>query len=186
MDYFAVIDTETNWNNEVMSIGVVIAEKDTFKKVDDLYFIVDPEYKIGGMFSMVLPVKGRAPKDILLTRKIVMEKFKEAFEKYGVKDLYAYNGSFDKNLLKELASYRWFDIMKIAAYRQYNEKIMERVLLLVARKMKRNYGVEPMMQLLSGNRRYTEVHNALYDAADELEIMRLLGKTLEEYMVAEI
>ena len=82
MDYFAVIDTETNWNNEVMSIGAVIAEKDTFKKVDDLYFIVDPEYKIGGMFSMVLPVKGRAPKDILLTRKIVMEKFKEAFEKY--------------------------------------------------------------------------------------------------------
>ena len=27
MDYFAVIDTETNWNNEVMSIGAVIAEK---------------------------------------------------------------------------------------------------------------------------------------------------------------
>ncbi|MFR0860235.1 MAG: hypothetical protein ACLSIR_11335, partial [Christensenellales bacterium] len=105
MDYFAVIDTETNWNNEVMSIGVVIAEKDTFKKVDDLYFIFDPEYKIGGMFSMVLPVKGRAPKDILFTRKIAMEKFKEAFEKYGVKDLYGYNGSFDKNLLSELASY---------------------------------------------------------------------------------
>ena len=63
MDYFAVIDTETNWNNEVMSIGVVIAEKDTFKKVDDLYFIFDPEYKIGGMFSMVLPVKGRYPVD---------------------------------------------------------------------------------------------------------------------------
>ena len=43
------------------------------------------------------------------------------------------------------------------------------------------------MQLLSGNCRYTEeVHNALYDAADELEIMRLLGKTLEEYIVAEI
>ena len=84
MDYFAVIDTETNWNNEVMSIGVVIAEKNTFKKVDDLYFIFDPEYKIGGMFSMVLPVKGRAPKDILFTRKIAMEKFKEAFEKYGI------------------------------------------------------------------------------------------------------
>ena len=122
MDYFAVIDTETNWNNEVMSIGVVI-EKDTFKKVDDLYFIFDPEYKIGGMFSMVLPVKGGEHKDILFTRKIAMEKFKEAFEKYSVKDLFAYNASFDKNLLSELASYRWFDIMKIAAYRQYNDKI---------------------------------------------------------------
>ena len=59
MDYFAVIDTETNWNNEVMSIGVVIAEKDTFKKVDDLYFIFDPEYKIGGMFSIKV---GRVPR----------------------------------------------------------------------------------------------------------------------------
>ena len=186
MDYFAVIDTETNWNNEVMSIGVVIAEKDTFKKVDDLYFIFDPEYKIGGMFSMVLPVKGRAPKDLLFTRKIAMEKFKEAFEKYGVKDLFAYNGTFDKNLLNELASYRWFDIMKIAAYRQYNDKIPASIECCKTGKMKRNYGVEPMMQLLYGNCRYTEVHNALYDAADELEIMRLLGKTFEEYIVAKI
>ena len=160
MDYFAVIDTETNWNNEVMSIGVVIAEKDTFKKVDDLYFIFDPEYKIGGMFSMVLPVKGRAPKDLLFTRKIAMEKFKEAFEKYGVKDLYA--------------------------YRQYNDKIPASIECCKTGKMKRNYGVEPMMQLLSGNCRYTEVHNALYDADDELEIMRLLGKTFEEYIVAKI
>ena len=72
---------------------------------------------------MVLPVKGGEHKDILFTRKIAMEKFKEAFEKYSVKDLFAYNASFDKNLLSELASYRWFDIMKIAAYRQYNDKI---------------------------------------------------------------
>lgn len=186
MDYFAVIDTETNWNNEVMSIGAVIAEKDTFKKVDDLYFIFDPEYKIGGMFSMVLPVKGGEHKDILFTRKIAMEKFKEAFEKYSVKDLFAYNASFDKNLLSELASYRWFDIMKIAAYRQYNDKIPASIECCKTGEMKRNYGVEPMMQLLSGNHRYTEVHNALYDAADELEIMRMLGKTLEEYIVAEI
>ena len=112
--------------------------------------------------------------------------FKEAFEKYGVKDLFAYNGAFDKNLLNELASYRWFDIMKIAAYRQYNDKIPASIECCKTGKMKRNYGVEPMMQLLSGNCRYTEVHNALYDAADELEIMRLLGKTFEEYIVAKI
>ncbi len=186
MDYFAVIDTETNWNNEVMSIGAVIAEKDTFKKVDDLYFIFVPEYKVGGMFSAVLPVKGRTPKDVLFTREKAMEKFKVVFEKYGVKDLYAYNGSFDKNLLKELASYRWFDIMRIAAYRQYNDKIPASAECCKTGKMKRNYGVEPMMQLLSGNGRYTEVHNALHDAADELVIMRLLGKTLEEYSVAKI
>ena len=169
-----------------MSIGVVIAEKDTFKKVDDLYFIFDPEYKVGGMFSMVLPVKGKKPKDILLSRKKSMEKIHSLFEKYQVKKLFAYNASFDKNLLKELTTYNWFDIMRIAAYKQYNDKIPASVECCKTGKMKRNYGVEPMMQLLSGNRRYMEVHNALYDAVDELEIMRLLGKKLEEYGVAKL
>ena len=37
---------------------------------------------------------------------------------------------------------------------------------------------------LSGNHRYTEVHNALYDAAaDGLEIMRMLGKTLKSILL---
>lgn len=184
MEYFAVIDTETNWNNEVMSIGIVIAEKGTFKKVDDLYFIFDPEYKVGGMFSNVLPVKGKSPKEIVFSRKISMEKIKASFEKYQIRSLFAYNASFDKNLLKELVSYRWFDIMRIAAYRQYNDKIPASVECCKTGKMKRNYGVEPMMQLLSGNSKYMEVHNALYDSIDELEIMRLLGKSLEEYSVA--
>ena len=76
--------------------------------------------------------------------------------------------------------------MKIAAYRQYNDKIPASIECCKTGKIKRNYGVEPMMQLLSGNCRYTEVHNALYDAADELEIMRLLGKKFEEYIVAKI
>ena len=98
MGYFAVVDTETNWNNEVMSIGIVIAEKNTFKKVDDLYFIFDPEYRVGGMFSMVLPVKGRAQKDILTSRIRAMKKIKLLFAKYEVKQLFAYNASFDKNL----------------------------------------------------------------------------------------
>ncbi len=33
MPYFAVIDTETNWNNELMSIGTAIADCDTFELV---------------------------------------------------------------------------------------------------------------------------------------------------------
>ncbi len=186
MGYFAVVDTETNWNNEVMSIGIVIAEKNTFKKVDDLYFIFDPEYRVGGMFSIVLPVKGRAKKDILISRIRAMKKIKSLFAKYEVKQLFAYNASFDKNLLGELSSYMWFDIMRIAAYRQYNDKIPENVECCKTGKMKRNYGVEPMMQLLSGNYGYMEVHNALFDAIDELEIMKLLGKSLDEYSVTQI
>lgn len=32
-DKFAVIDTETNWYDEVMSIGIVVAETETMKKL---------------------------------------------------------------------------------------------------------------------------------------------------------
>ena len=31
---FAVIDTETNWNDEVMSIGVLIANSKNFNRTD--------------------------------------------------------------------------------------------------------------------------------------------------------
>ena len=31
---FAVIDTETNWENDVMSIGIVIAEDGRFRVID--------------------------------------------------------------------------------------------------------------------------------------------------------
>ena len=186
MGYFAVIDTETNWNNEVMSIGIAIADDKTFKKIDDLYYVFNPEYKVGGMFSMVLAVKGRNAKDCVTSRKTALERIKSSFAKYQITQLYAYNASFDKNLLPELSEYVWFDIMRIAAYRQYNDKIPANVECCKTGKMKRDYGVEPMMQLLSGNRRYMEVHNALIDAVDELEIMRLLGKELCLYSIAKL
>ena len=51
MDKFAVIDTETNWNDEVMSIGIAVADAGTKNKIDSLYYIIDPEYRVGGMYS---------------------------------------------------------------------------------------------------------------------------------------
>ena len=48
MDKFAVIDTETNWDDEVMSIGVVFADAETKKKIDSVYYIIDPEYRMRG------------------------------------------------------------------------------------------------------------------------------------------
>ena len=36
---FAVIDTETNWENEVMSAGIVIAEDGTFEPLCYKYII---------------------------------------------------------------------------------------------------------------------------------------------------
>ncbi len=53
-DCFAVIDVETNWNNEVMSIGIVLADVFDFDVIDKGYYIVYPECKTGGLYSHVL------------------------------------------------------------------------------------------------------------------------------------
>ena len=61
MGKFAVIDTETNWSDQVMSIGTVIADEHTFQLIDAKYHILPLECKVGGMYSDTLfletPVK---------------------------------------------------------------------------------------------------------------------------------
>ncbi len=52
--------------------------------------------------------------------------------------------------------------------------------------MKCSYGVEAMLRLLTGASAYSETHNALEDAIDELHIMRLLPHGIEIYENAEI
>ena len=56
---FAVIDTETNWNDEVMSIGVLIARSKNFERTDSRYYILPRAEKVGGMYSSVLYLEGQ-------------------------------------------------------------------------------------------------------------------------------
>lgn len=186
MSYFAVIDTETNWDRQVMSIGVAVADESSFQPVEELYLILDPEYRRMGFYSGVLSLKGHSDKEFLTTREMAIQTMKALFGKYDIDQLYAYNAGFDKGCLQELFEYRWFDIMKVAAYRQHNEKIPACTECTRTGRLKGKYGVEVMMRMLTGNSRYTEVHNALCDAKDELELMRLIGRPLAYYSVAEI
>ena len=181
MRYFAVIDTETNWADQVMSIGTVIADADTFQPVAAKYHILPVFCEIGGMYYDALfldtPVK-----PILCTRREAMNDLLRWFVQYDVTSIFAYNANFDRNHLPELKQLKWHDIMRLAAYRQHNSKIPRTADLCSTGRLKRGYGVEPMLQLLSGNCGYCETHNALYDAMDELEIMRLLEHSLEDYI----
>lgn len=181
MGYFAVIDTETNWADKIMSIGCCIADADTFQLVAAKYHILPFFCEIGGMYYDALfldtPVK-----PILCTRQEAMKDLLSWFAQYDVSSIFAYNANFDRNHLPELGQLRWYDIMRLAAYRQHNPKIPATAELCRTGRLKRGYGVEPMLRLLSGNWGYCETHNALYDALDELEIMRLLGHGLEDYI----
>lgn len=174
MPYFAVIDTETNWNNELMSIGTVIADCETFKPIKVRYHVLVPQYKVGGMFSGVLFPDNRI-KPTLCSRIEAIRDIICLLREYGIQSVFAYNAAFDRKLMPELSMFDWYDIMSFAAYRQYNRKITPYDDCYKTGRLKRDYGVEAMLRRLSGNSTYCETHNALYDALDELEIMRLLG-----------
>lgn len=182
MDKFAVIDTETNWNNEVMAIGVVVADYEAKKKIDSVYYVIDPEYKVGGMYSNELKLSGK--KACVTNRKQALKEIKEWLDYYSIQKLFAYNASFDKNHLPEYSDYEWYDIMRLAAYRQYNWAIPSSAECFNTGRLKKGYGVEDILRMLSGNKRYRETHNAVLDAQDELEIIRLLGHGIEEYQIA--
>ena len=180
----AVIDTETNWNNEMMSIGIVLSKEDDFRVTDQKYYIIDPECRVGGLFSNVLRIKDAESK--ITDRKTALAEIRKWLSEKRVSRIFAYNAKFDFGLLPELSDYPWYDIMRLAAYRQFNKSIPETAECCKTGRLKRNYGVEPIMRMLSGDYCYCEVHNAVKDAIDELEIMCLLGHPVDTYEIAII
>lgn len=182
MDKFAVIDTETNWDDAVMSVGVVIADGKTFEKTDSVYYIIDPEYRVGGLFAHELRPDDKRAR--VTDRGQALKEIRLWLKEHGVKKLFAYNAAFDKRHLPEYAQFEWYDIMRLAAYRQYNKAIPACADCCRTGRLKRGYGVESVLRMLSNDMQYQESHNAVTDAEDELEIIRLLGCGLEEYGVA--
>ena len=180
--YFAVIDTETNWHDEVMSIGIVIADAETKEKIDAVYYIIEPEYRVGGMYSGELRLDEEGVH--VMDRESALMEIKQWMDTYRVQKLFAYNAAFDKRHLPEYAAYRWYDIMRLAAYRQYNKAIPDTADCCKTGRLKWGYGVESVLKMLSKDSRYRESHNAVSDAEDELQIMRLLGYELSVYETA--
>ena len=181
---FAVIDTETNWNDEVMSIGAVIADSATMKKIDAKYYIIDPEYKVGGMYFGELKMDKREA--LFTSRTQALKEIRQWLHTYNVEKIFAYNAAFDKRHLPEYSEYKWYDIMRLAAYRQYNRAIPDCADCYKTGRLKRGYGVEDILRMFSGNKQYSETHNAVLDAEDELKIMQLLGRGIEEYKIASV
>lgn len=182
---FAVIDTETTWRDKVMSIGVVIADSETFELTDKKYYILTPFKNHGGMYTNALYAGGIKP-DMECSRSDAMLDMICFLEDNSVSDIYAYNAAFDCKHLPELQAYNWYDIMRLAAYKQFNSKIPPEAELYSTGKLKRGYGVENIYRMLSGSAEYREMHNALQDAVDELEIMRMLNFKTERYALAKI
>lgn len=177
--YFAVIDVETNWNNEMMSVGVVIGDAVEFAEADKRYYVIYPECDVGGMYSHVLR---NVDKELIVdcTRKEAIISIKRLLAQYNVKDILAYNAPFDYKCLPELRDYVWRDILPIAANRNFNDKLPDNCEYYSTGLLKRGRGVENVMRLIY-SRGFTELHNGLTDALDELHLMRLINQPLSVY-----
>jgi hypothetical protein len=181
MGRFAVIDTETTWGDEVMSIGVAVADSKTFELCDKRYYILEPFKSFGGMYSHALYIDGVEP-DVECSRGDAIAELGDFLSAHGAGSVFAYNAAFDYRHLPELSRFSWHDIMRLAAYRQYNPKIPSHADCYGTGRLKSGYGVEEIYRLLSGDKRYCERHNALTDAVDELEIMSMLSHNLDKYL----
>ena len=185
MSRFAVIDTETTWGDAVMSIGTVIAESETFELIDKRYYILTPFKNHGGMYSYALYTNNIKP-DLECSREKVMAELRQLLSDNEVAAMFAYNAAFDYRHLPELSHLAWYDIMKVAAYRQHNPRIPHCAECCRTGRLKYGYGVESVYRMLSEDLKYCETHNALTDAMDELIIMKMLNHELDKYALAKI
>ncbi len=177
--YIAVIDVETNWTDGVMSIGLAIANAETYHLEAQYYYEIDPDYKEDGMYSDSLFPAGIDFE--ICSREDAIHAINEGLSHYKVLDLFAYNAPFDRRHLPELEQYNWYDIMRIAAYRQHNSNIPKKAPLHQTGRLKWGYDFESMYQLASKDRFYSEPHCAVLDAIDELHLMKMLGHPIEYY-----
>jgi len=183
--YFAVIDTETNWNDKVMSIGIAIGDSASFKLKDFEYYIIEPEASAGGMYEDRMRIC-KHTKVGGCSRRAAMEGTLRLLNRYNVSSIFAYNARFDFGHLPELACYDWYDILYLAARREYNSSIPSFCECYSTGRLKRGYGAEAIYRMLSGDMGYCEKHNGLYDAIDELAIMDMLHRPLADYAIAKL
>lgn len=180
----AVIDIETNYDQQIISIGIVIATKKEFRPVGGKYYLIYPEHESSSLFYQEL-IHPNVPFIRECCRLDAINEVKKIFTEENVVAIFAYNAQFDYRQLSELHDWTWYDIMRVAAYRQYNKSIPKQFETTKTGRLTRNYGVESIYRLLSGNSSFFEVHNALEDAVTELSIMQMLGLSFEEYSIAQ-
>ena len=178
MSSFAVIDTETNHERDVMSIGILVADSSNFNRIDSRYYILPLELSKGGKYSDIVYHTSHMHKKG--SKVGVLKNLESWLDFHCVNDLYAYNAHFDKSLLPELNCYRWHDIMKIAANKNHNPFIPDDLPCRSNGNLKKGYGVESMLRLMY-DENYIETHIAIEDAMDELKIMKLLGHNIHYY-----
>ncbi|WP_341517521.1 hypothetical protein [Mesomycoplasma ovipneumoniae] len=205
----AVIDVETNYENEVFSVGVVIADSANFQWFDKEYWIIENNLKVGAMYARniwaPLPLEFREEINVVQTRQEMIAQLIHFLKFYEVKNWFSYttfdfrhlpelHKSFEHNDISIFAKSKQFnkhiplnaEKTKKGDFKQFNKHIPLNVELTKNGDLKRGWNAENIYRMLTKDQSYVETHNALLDAMDELRIMELLGLDIETFLNPDI
>jgi len=170
-----------------MSVGMVIADKRTFRPILKEYLMITPACNKAAMYSSALRYTGERGKEydeVAGSETEALALLSLMLNTLNIRLLFAFNASADRRMLELSDTYTWCDIADVAVYRQYNPKIPPEMPVFSTGRLKKGGSVQGIMRLLTGNKNYRETHNALQDALDELNMMALLQRPVEEYFAA--
>lgn len=184
-EYFAVVDTEANFQNELMSVGMLIVQKKDLAVKEEYYAMITPACNKAAMYSSSLKYQsevGEHWNQLITNEKAAMRAILKVLQERHIRVVFAFSAGFDQKMLPVLHDFIWCDIMDIALYKQHNSRLPVKASFYGTGRLKRGGSVEGLLRMMD-NPRYQETHNALQDAKDELRIMELIGKPVEEYFV---
>lgn len=202
----AVIDVETTWHDEVMSIGAVIVDtRDKYRILDVAYWLVSPFCYQPAMFSGAIELsmvkessffyqKGNCILDSVTETEDTFENciagLKALLDRYYVSSCFAYNGHFDKRHLLDLDGVVWFDL--VVPFTSYDlnpylssEKIPGENLGFgkAGVRLVKEYSFFDIMRHIPGCKRYRETHNGCVDAFEEAMAMQMMKLPRDEYRI---
>jgi hypothetical protein len=179
----AIIDTKTNYIDNAISVGVAIVNTNNWQLQQAQYYLISPELINNHQYDNLNIA--HVYKSYFGQLSDVENHIRKLLSDYNVTNIYAYNATFVFQSLPGLQLYFWYDIMKIAAYKQYNKYLPQNIEYLENGRIKYGYGIKNIMEYLTQTYFFYTNH-ALYDVLDEIRIMKMLELNIEEYNQAKI
>ena len=182
LEYVAIIDTKTNYLGNAISIGVAIVNAQ-FEIQQAQYYLIPEE--------LMNEHASKDDYDIVHVYKTYYGRLfdcqnhiRTILNQYNITNIYAYNAFYVKQTLPEMNNYNWFDVARIATYKQYNHKIPINTKCDENGQLLR-YTLSNVMELMT-NGYYRYVNHALYNALDIIQLMKYIGLSIDKYEHAKL
>ena len=184
LDVIAIIDAKLNFIDEIISIGIAIVDAKTFKVKTAEYFLVPEELIIDGFNNDNITI-AHTYQTYFGAHKDIENHIRKLLNQYNITNIYTFNGKFIYRKLAGLQKYHWYDIIKVAAYKQYNYKLPDNLMFNDQGRLLYKCNIKDLMEILTKTYFYYTNH-ALYDTLDIARMMSLIDLPIEQYGFSKI